>query len=526
MNLFRNALAGLFFPSSRRKRVANSPKAQADTNSTETSQLNWNESAEDTDTANIALKFQPSAESLPLSIRMGQIRYASETAEKRAKNLRKELFRDSPPAESLSPSSNETDSEWLQAMSDEAERKRTKGKKAAPQDQESLESELSHNIFELFCNYSRQFNTLVSVTGLKIGFTNPERVAEKTVVRRKNGLTFYETTETVNYNRWRITTRSWSVSCRSANSVLEIFLVPVSDVMMLSKGETENRQRLRLELRKRKDEYTWLLDGLPAGADDIRVFSRQIFKELIRNTQEPEHHLQAEKSGLQQQEAFQPGSITKLLEERQNLAHKVVIQQENIQKRIARDLHDAVISDVMALKRDISTGEALDSEHLGSALDGIVERLREICYDLSPRDLADWGLQVVLQDLLESISERTAADCILNCDCELPALPAGVELHVYRIVQESLTNVAKYSQASRIAVTIEYNGSTLSVLVADDGKGFDPENRPMRDAKSGGYGFTSIKERVELIRCFYPTRFNIESTVNKGTRTLLEIDLR
>src|SRR6202000_192659 len=88
-------------------------------------------------------------------------------------------------------------------------------------------------------------------------------------------------------------------------------------------------------------------------------------------------------------------------------------------------------------------------------LDRVSQKLRDICHDLAPRDLIDWGLKTVIEDLLERVEERTGADCIFDCEGELPDFPYPVQLHIYRIVQELLNNVEKYAEASRIDVNIK-----------------------------------------------------------------------
>ncbi|MBY0356693.1 MAG: sensor histidine kinase [Candidatus Obscuribacterales bacterium] len=379
------------------------------------------------------------------------------------------------------------------------------------------------NLFELLSNYAKQLNQYMGMSTLKISLTEPSEVSEKFSVG--GPWPSLEQSEQRAYLRWRASTRTWSLSCRARESVIEIFLIPVSDTMLLSGGEQPFRQRLRLELTNQNGKPVWISDGLPLEADDLRMLMRQLFVELIRSTKDYEQPIQQylveEASGSQERLA---NSINQLLLERQNLAQKVVIQQEEIQKRIARDLHDAVISDVMALKRSLSS-DKLSANDLTKSLETIVQRLREICYELSPRDLADWGLSTVIEDMLEHMAQRTGADCLLNCDLELPSLPSAVELHIYRIVQESLNNIEKYAQATKAVVNITLSGQTLTVEVADNGSGFVLSETNVKENMIGGYGMASLRERVDLISCFYPARLNIKSEPDKGSKVILEIDL-
>jgi signal transduction histidine kinase len=207
----------------------------------------------------------------------------------------------------------------------------------------------------------------------------------------------------------------------------------------------------------------------------------------------------------------------------QNMAQKIVSQQEEIQNRIARDLHDAVIADIMSLKRGISSEKGLSDDHMASSLDQICQRLREICHDLAPRDLKDWGLQTVIDDLVERLSQRTGADCSFIFEGEMPDLPYQVQLHMYRIVQESLNNIEKYAQATRIIVQLEADPHNVKLTLRDNGRGYTSPEGEQRSKREGGTGLSGIKERTEMIRCFFPARLLVVSKPGKGSVTTLEV---
>ncbi|MBX9686815.1 MAG: hypothetical protein K2X27_08945 [Candidatus Obscuribacterales bacterium] len=380
---------------------------------------------------------------------------------------------------------------------------------------------LCARLYELISHLALEHN---QNTATIISMTAAFEVAEKRKVINNPGK--IETTESVNYLRWRASTASWSLSLRARAGSIELFLVPASDIMALSQAELPIRLKKRLELKKVEEHFVWTSDSLPVSAEELRVLMRIYFRDLVSATQDQEQPVQSSSAQMPSSDGGrQARSIELLLIERENLAQKVVIQQEEIQKRIARDLHDAVISDVMALKRSLSSDKELSSETLMPSLEGILRKLREICYDLSPRDLSDWGLATVVEDILDQTAQRSGIDCGLNCDIEIPMMPTAVLLHLYRIIQESINNAEKYAEPKRIVVTMEMENERFVVLVADDGKGFDSENPGEKSAKSGGYGMGSLKERADLIRCFYPTKLQINSSPGKGTRVRLEIDL-
>jgi signal transduction histidine kinase len=330
----------------------------------------------------------------------------------------------------------------------------------------------------------------------------------------------------VTYHRCRVSTSSWSLSVRAKDDTVELFLVPSTEVMSFSNAEYASRQKSKLVLTQSGFGIFWSKNGFPTDNAELRVIVRNCFKELLlaaiadlgssddaaQVTEEPEEVASA---------------IHNLVLEKHNLVQKIVIQQEEIQNNIARELHDAVISDVMMLKRSLSGDKKLSSDEVINVLDQITRHLREICNDLAPRDLKDWGLQTVLEDMLNRMAERSGTDCSLNCEDELPELPNAVQLHIYRILQECLNNVEKYAGASRIVVNISVpeGSQTLRISVQDDGRGFELHEGTPRKGLEGGKGLGSMRERAELIRAFFPTRLWIESAPSKGSKTTLEISL-
>ncbi|HNB24546.1 MAG TPA: hypothetical protein PKZ32_19150 [Candidatus Melainabacteria bacterium] len=217
-------------------------------------------------------------------------------------------------------------------------------------------------------------------------------------------------------------------------------------------------------------------------------------------------------------------AVQDLLLEKQNLAYRMVSQQEEMKTRLARDLHDTVIADLMMLKRYLSGDKKLSEEQIIEMVDHVVRQIRDICSDFAPRHLKDWGLKMCLQDLLERMSQRTGINVNLVCDANLPEMPDPVELHIFRIIQEGLNNVEKYSGASRVIVHIErVDERTLRFTLMDNGKGFDADRQEDRPSNVGGMGMGGMKERADLIRCFYPTTLAVESQPGGGSRVTLEV---
>ncbi|MBZ0185615.1 MAG: hypothetical protein K8F91_05125, partial [Candidatus Obscuribacterales bacterium] len=221
-------------------------------------------------------------------------------------------------------------------------------------------------------------------------------------------------------------------------------------------------------------------------------------------------------------------TIQELTLEKQNLAFKVVSQQEEMKYRLARELHDTIIADLMMLKRYLGGDKKLSIEETIEIVEHIILQLRDICSDFAPRNFKEWGLMMCLKDMLERMGERTGVMTSFKCDFEPPELPDPVGLHIYRIVQEGLNNVEKYSGATQVALQIESpREKFLRFSLFDNGKGFDPiaGDNESTGSEGGGMGMGGMKERADLIRCFYSTSLLVDSTPGRGSMITLELEL-
>lgn len=370
---------------------------------------------------------------------------------------------------------------------------------------------LMHSLQILCKNFAEEFNRVAVDKELHVTVSDvaehSDRIFEKSAANPIE----------VKLLRWRASTPLWTLSGRARPGLVEFFLMPAANMLSLGHSEKDADLCFKIELRRSKDDFVWLTHNVPVSPEDLRHELRDCFAQLIHRTLTD---LLAETSSYSGVDPFTPSAGLQSAMEKQNLAQKIVSQQEEIQRRIARDLHDAVIADVALLRQSITAEHNLDRAKVVSSLDAITSRLREICYDLSPSDLRDWGLQTTLEDLLDQVSQRTGAECSLACEIEIPELDTSVELHIFRVIQEALNNSAKYSGASSIVVTIESNAGWLTFTVSDNGKGFEAADLTGR-TKDGGMGMSSMQERVELIKCLYPARLQLASEPGRGTKTTL-----
>jgi two-component system, NarL family, sensor histidine kinase UhpB len=186
--------------------------------------------------------------------------------------------------------------------------------------------------------------------------------------------------------------------------------------------------------------------------------------------------------------------------ERRESAWRALAAQETDRRRLARELHDEVgqvlTAVVLHLKRVSSRVPPDVRPELVEAQEtarGSLEDVRRIMRELRPEALDDLGLVRALASLGTQFAEKTGIPIEVQLDETLPALQPEAELVVYRIAQESLTNAARHSQASRIEIALERNGAgRIRLRVSDDGTG-------LNGGAENGHGIRGMRERAIAI---------------------------
>jgi signal transduction histidine kinase len=201
---------------------------------------------------------------------------------------------------------------------------------------------------------------------------------------------------------------------------------------------------------------------------------------------------------------------------------RVVAAQEQERRRLARELHDETGQALTSILLGLRTVEQAGGEQEVRAAVAEVRELvrstlqdvRRLAVELRPKALDDFGLVAALERLTESFTEQTGI--AVGFESLLPAarLTPEIETALYRIVQESLTNIVKHAQAHSVSIVLGRKSDTVSVIVEDDGVGFDPD-RP----REGGLGLIGMRERVSLIG----GRLTIESRPGAGTTFVAEV---
>lgn len=364
--------------------------------------------------------------------------------------------------------------------------------------------ELMRSLNALFEDLSREFNASVADEPLKLAVQVPP--TDDTA----NGAG-----KNARFERLIVSSSFWTLSIRASAGVLEFFLLPACELPNLEQGELASRAKLRLT---HNTPTGWSMDGLPVSDTELNTLSRSLLKDLIVRSQ-GDYELLPESTRLVHGGLSLTRSVRSLVAERHALVQKIVNQQESILSQVARDLHDAVLGNVMLLERSVGSNskDNLSPAELKRLLHEISTNLREVCHDIYPRDLKDLGLAVLLEEQCASFTRKTGVQARFNASGETPDLPDEVSLHVYRIAQECFNNIGKHASASNVEINLKTETGIMSMQISDDGKGCDPDAIAAK-----GSGTSIIKERSELINCLFPCKILFDSS-STGTTIRLEI---
>jgi len=188
-----------------------------------------------------------------------------------------------------------------------------------------------------------------------------------------------------------------------------------------------------------------------------------------------------------------------------NLARQVVKSQEDERAHLSRELHDSTSQTLVSIKLLLeSAASQIGREGTPAALHRAVQRLgdalqevRRISHRLRPAELDTLGLPAALDDLAQEFNQHGRVRVALRLWGEAVTLPEEVNTVLFRVVQESLTNIEKHSRASRVQLRLIYHADGLRLRIVDDGIGFDVP--AIRIDPRRGIGMRNMRERVESI---------------------------
>jgi PAS domain S-box-containing protein len=216
------------------------------------------------------------------------------------------------------------------------------------------------------------------------------------------------------------------------------------------------------------------------------------------------------------------------------LPQKIIQAQEGERRRVARELHDGVNQALASIKFRIQTaeqqilrGDAKWQESCSRSkemLDSVLQQVRRLSRNLRPGELDDFGLVPAIRSACQDFQERTGLDLDLNTSPIETRLPPALELSLYRILQEALTNIEKHSKASRVSVKFLRDDSYVTLQIEDDGQGLQITEPKRRN----GLGLLHMRERANLVGGVFSIKASdgkgVSLTVHAPLKELIEIE--
>ncbi|PLR82592.1 histidine kinase [Bacillus canaveralius] len=274
---------------------------------------------------------------------------------------------------------------------------------------------------------------------------------------------------------------------------------------------TMNRQHEK-QLRDRRDDIERRLLGLTATIERAEHLVSQIT--VVMN------YLLSDLK--------QMGEMLEDAKLKQDFGLRIIEAQEEERKRLSREIHDGpaqMLANVMMrsdlierVYKERSAEEAIkEIRSLKQMVRSALYEVRRIIYDLRPMALDDLGLVPTLSKYLQTIEEYHKNKKITFSNVgENKRLPTKYEVALFRLVQESVQNALKHADATEISVKMEIRRSNISVVIKDDGKGFDKTIK-----KPESFGILGMKERVELL----DGSISIHSKPGAGTIVIVQVPL-
>lgn len=206
-------------------------------------------------------------------------------------------------------------------------------------------------------------------------------------------------------------------------------------------------------------------------------------------------------------------NVEKALRDSENklrfLSSQLLKAHEQERKRLSSELHDELGQTLNVLKLQIRYIEKrlrkdqkdlqLDCEYLLHYMDEIIESVRRISRDLSPSILEDLGLSCALGHLINEFIKNYKITCNAEIDNIDRLFPQDSQILLFRIFQESLTNIAKHAEASQVDLKIEKRDDTVFFSIADNGKGFDLKKVLELNSTQKGLGLAAMDERIHML---------------------------
>ena len=220
---------------------------------------------------------------------------------------------------------------------------------------------------------------------------------------------------------------------------------------------------------------------------------------------------------------------TEKINQQKIISSKIVENQENEQNRIAKEIHDGIGQMLTGLKFSLESINLDDKEKSAQKIEylkklslDIIKGVRTATFNLMPPELSDHGIVSSIAKLTQELSKLTGKEILFYNKTDFgQRLDSLIEINIYRLTQEAINNAIKYAESSHIIVQLSHSETLLSVIVDDNGKGFDMASVDKKRNSESGMGLLFMKERIQYIN----GRVFFNSIPGEGTRITFNIPI-
>jgi two-component system, NarL family, sensor histidine kinase DegS len=288
--------------------------------------------------------------------------------------------------------------------------------------------------------------------------------------------------------------------------------------------EAATSMQLQLTLAREKENY------LKQKRDELQKRIKNVDKQVERA-----ESLVSQMNVVLEYLTGDLNQVTRILESaknRQLLGLKIILAQEDERKRIAREIHDGLAQTManVVLRTEI-TERMLNRQEIDSVKEELrdlkgqlrsgLEEVRKIIFNLRPMALDDLGLVPTLRKFIQDYEDKTKIRTKFELYGRECRLPSGMEVAIYRLVQEAFSNVYKHANASYVTLDLTFQAKMVKITVQDNGTGFDVGIVEAKLGKGINFGMIGMQERVELLE----GRLDIDSQLGAGTKISMLIPI-
>jgi len=219
-----------------------------------------------------------------------------------------------------------------------------------------------------------------------------------------------------------------------------------------------------------------------------------------------------------------------VVNQRRQLAPRIIQAQEEERKRVAREIHDGPAQSManVVLRTEVCE-KLIETDHLAAkhelqelraTVKTSLQDVRRIIFDLRPMALDDLGLVPALTRYLETLKERYNVNIEIKSIENQKRFNPTIEVAVYRVIQEAVMNTIKHASAGKISVKIDFESNSIVVLIKDNGIGFEAD-KYLESPRNDSYGLLGMRERLEILG----GQLSIKSNPGLGTEVLAILPL-